>query len=386
MSSHDIDTIRTAYEEFAAHNAAAVLVRLDPEVEWVEGGRLEQHSRSVVAVECDYGAGTRLAKSAQAGLVPSRETPDEASRTVDRSGCRAGRPDPRFCTGRQCMADPRADQAGGDAVTAAAGGEQLDDLVVGERDDEHGRRGRERQVEAQMRVHTQRTEGFFGAVRRRRQTVRPEADPGEKGDQGDVLAGLPGPQVVPGRIEVLGKHTDYAGGQVLNCATDVGLVAVARPRRDAIVRVHSNGQTIELPLAVSGGIYVADFGIDGMGGGLSSLNKVCVIGPSSRSDADVDYTFAQCAVKEARVEYGGNCGNMSAAIGPFAVEEGLVASPSDGEAKVRIHNTNTGKIIVARFPVEAYPVLDGLAARLMEWPAFARMQEIEAQSIAALGL
>ena len=92
--------------------------------------------------------------------------------------------------------------------------------------------------------------------------------------------------------------------------------------------------------------------LDGMGGGLSSLNKVCVIGPPSRSDADVDYTFAQCAVQEARVEYGGNCGNMSAAVGPFAVEEGLVNRPPDGEAVVRIHNTNTGKIIVARFPVE----------------------------------
>ena len=91
--------------------------------------------------------------------------------------------------------------------------------------------------------------------------------------------------------------------------------------------------------------------LDGMGGGLSSLNKVCVVGPPSRSDADVDYTFAQCAVKEARVDYAGNCGNMSAAVGPFAVEEGLVSCPPDGEATVRIHNTNTGKIIVARFPV-----------------------------------
>ena len=91
--------------------------------------------------------------------------------------------------------------------------------------------------------------------------------------------------------------------------------------------------------------------LDGMGGGLSSLNKVCVVSPPSRDDADVDYTFAQCAVKEARVDYAGNCGNMSAAIGPFAVEEGLIAAPHDGEAVVRIHNTNTGKIIVSRFPV-----------------------------------
>lgn len=91
--------------------------------------------------------------------------------------------------------------------------------------------------------------------------------------------------------------------------------------------------------------------MDGMGGGLSSLSKVCIVGPSSRPDADVDYTFAQVAVDQALVDYGGNCGNMSSAIGPFAVEEGLVDAPRDGEAVVRIHNTNTSKIIVARFPV-----------------------------------
>lgn len=105
-------------------------------------------------------------------------------------------------------------------------------------------------------------------------------------------------------------------------------------------------------LAAMGVPDAAARNLDGMGGGLSSLNKVCVVGPPSRSDADVDYTFAQCAVTEARVDYAGNCGNMSAAIGPFAVEEGLVPCPPDGEALVRIHNTNTGKIIVARFPVE----------------------------------
>lgn len=97
--------------------------------------------------------------------------------------------------------------------------------------------------------------------------------------------------------------------------------------------------------------------LDGMGGGLSSLNKVCVVGPASRPDADVDYTFVQLGVDEALVDYGGNCGNMSSAIGPFAIEEGLIPVPQDGEAAVRIHNTNTGKIIVARFPVK-----DGMLA------------------------
>jgi 2-methylaconitate isomerase len=92
--------------------------------------------------------------------------------------------------------------------------------------------------------------------------------------------------------------------------------------------------------------------LDGMGGGLSSLSKICVIGRPSRPDADVDYTFAQIGVRDASVDYSGNCGNMSSAVGPFSLEEGLVAAPANGEAVVRIHNTNTSKIIVARFPVE----------------------------------
>lgn len=100
--------------------------------------------------------------------------------------------------------------------------------------------------------------------------------------------------------------------------------------------------------------------LDGMGGGLSSLNKVCVVGPPSRPDADVDYTFVQLGIDQPLVDYGGNCGNMSSAIGPFAIEEGLVPKPTDGEAAIRIHNTNTGKIIVARFAVQdGAPAADG---------------------------
>ena len=91
--------------------------------------------------------------------------------------------------------------------------------------------------------------------------------------------------------------------------------------------------------------------LDGMGGGVSSVSKVCVVGTPSRPDADVDYTFAQIAIDQANVDYAGNCGNMSSAIGPFAVDEGMVVRPDGNEAVVRIHNTNTGKIIVARFPV-----------------------------------
>src|SRR6202795_2278822 len=84
--------------------------------------------------------------------------------------------------------------------------------------------------------------------------------------------------------------------------------------------------------------------LDGMGGGISSLSKVCVIGPPTHPEADVDYTFAQVSVTGATVDYSGNCGNMSAAVGPFAVDEGLVSvAGAAEEATVRIHNTNTRK-------------------------------------------
>lgn len=96
--------------------------------------------------------------------------------------------------------------------------------------------------------------------------------------------------------------------------------------------------------------------MDGMGGGISSLSKVCVVGKPTHPDADVDYTFAQVSVDDTVVDYAGNCGNMSSAIGPFAVDEGLVPAPADGEAVVRIHNTNTGKVIASRFAVR-----DGVA-------------------------
>ncbi len=91
--------------------------------------------------------------------------------------------------------------------------------------------------------------------------------------------------------------------------------------------------------------------LDGMGGGLSSLSKVCVVGQTSRADADVDFTFAQVSVDTARVDYAGNCGNMVSAIGPIALDFGIIRCPGSAKASVRIHNTNTGKIIVSHFPV-----------------------------------
>jgi len=96
--------------------------------------------------------------------------------------------------------------------------------------------------------------------------------------------------------------------------------------------------------------------LNGMGGGISSLSKVCILAPSDRADADVDYTFAQVQIRDPRVDYRSNCGNMSSAVGPFAVDEGIVR-PNGDTAVVRIFNTNTKKIIRSTFPLE-----DGRAA------------------------
>ncbi|KAM0415496.1 hypothetical protein ACHAPD_006697 [Fusarium lateritium] len=90
-----------------------------------------------------------------------------------------------------------------------------------------------------------------------------------------------------------------------------------------------------------------------MGGGISSLSKVCIVGPPTHPDADVDYTFVSIGIKNKKVDYSSNCGNMSAAVGPYAVDSGLVSAPEGSEEHyvVRIHNTNTGKIINASFPI-----------------------------------
>ena len=90
--------------------------------------------------------------------------------------------------------------------------------------------------------------------------------------------------------------------------------------------------------------------LDGLGGGISSLSKACIIGPPSHPEADLDYTFAQVHVTTSLVDYTGNCGNCAAAVGPFAIDEDLVPA-IEGETIVRIHNTNTNKLIVARVPV-----------------------------------
>ena len=84
--------------------------------------------------------------------------------------------------------------------------------------------------------------------------------------------------------------------------------------------------------------------IDGMGGTVSSTSKVAVIAPSRREDADVDYTFRQVDIVIPNVDHKANCGNISSAVGPFAIDEGLVPAV-EPITVVRVFNTNTKKII-----------------------------------------
>jgi len=89
--------------------------------------------------------------------------------------------------------------------------------------------------------------------------------------------------------------------------------------------------------------------IDGLGGADPLTSKVAILSPSTRPDADIDYLFAQVVVNEARVDYGQNCGNILAGVGPYVIETGRV--PVSGDVtRVAIHMVNTGQIAVASVP------------------------------------
>jgi 2-methylaconitate cis-trans-isomerase PrpF len=85
--------------------------------------------------------------------------------------------------------------------------------------------------------------------------------------------------------------------------------------------------------------------IDGIGGADPLTSKLAIIGPPTRDDADVDYTFGQVSMTAPLVDYTGNCGNISSGVGPFAIDEGLVDAV-EPITRVRIHQTNTGSIII----------------------------------------
>jgi len=93
---------------------------------------------------------------------------------------------------------------------------------------------------------------------------------------------------------------------------------------------------------------------DGMGGATSSTSKCVIIAKASVPDHDVDYLYGQVAIEQAFVDWSGNCGNLSAAVGPFAIAQGLVDParlPRDGRATIRIWQANIGKTIIAHVPM-----------------------------------
>lgn len=108
--------------------------------------------------------------------------------------------------------------------------------------------------------------------------------------------------------------------------------------------------------AVRDAVLLAAYGspdvrqIDGIGGADPLTSKAIIVSRSARTDCDVEYTFAQIAIDKAEVSYGGNCGNMLAAVGPYAIDEGLVEAV-EPTTHVRIFNRNTGTRIVAEVPV-----------------------------------
>lgn len=94
--------------------------------------------------------------------------------------------------------------------------------------------------------------------------------------------------------------------------------------------------------------------IDGMGGATSSTSKAVIVSASSRPDHDVEYLFGQVSIDSAFVDWSGNCGNLSAAVGPFAIANGLLPPdrvPANGVCTVRIWQANIGKTIVAHVPM-----------------------------------
>ena len=96
--------------------------------------------------------------------------------------------------------------------------------------------------------------------------------------------------------------------------------------------------------------------IDGLGGADVLTSKLAIIGPSSREDADVDYTFGQVSFVEPKIDYKSNCGNISAGVAPFAINNGIVKAV-EPYTTVRIHQVNTDTIINAKVEVR-----DGKAA------------------------
>lgn len=128
----------------------------------------------------------------------------------------------------------------------------------------------------------------------------------------------------------------HRGGTSKGIFVKANELPVQPEKRDAVIR------------AIFGSPDVRQ--IDGLGGADVLTSKLAIIGPPTRPDADVDYTFAQVSFETDKVDFKGNCGNISAAVGPYAIDEGMIEI-REPVTTVRIHQTNTKSIIIAEVPV-----------------------------------
>jgi probable AcnD-accessory protein PrpF len=97
---------------------------------------------------------------------------------------------------------------------------------------------------------------------------------------------------------------------------------------------------------------------DGMGAATSSTSKIVILSKSERPDCDIDYLFGQVAIDAPVIDWSGNCGNLTTAVGPFAISEGMIAAPANGEATVRIWQANIGKRIISHVPMKDGAVVE----------------------------
>ena len=127
-------------------------------------------------------------------------------------------------------------------------------------------------------------------------------------------------------------------------------------------RLHDLPEAAQVPGAARDALLMRVIGspdpyakqIDGMGGATSSTSKTVIVSKSSQPDHDLDYLFGQVSIDTAFVDWSGNCGNLSAAVGPFGIAAGLVDPsrvPENGRATIRIWQANIGKTIIAHVPI-----------------------------------
>jgi probable AcnD-accessory protein PrpF len=118
------------------------------------------------------------------------------------------------------------------------------------------------------------------------------------------------------------------------------------------------GQRDRILLRVIGSPDPYEKQIDGMGSATSSTSKVVLIGPSSRDDCDVDYLFGQVSIDKPVIDWSGNCGNLTSAVGPYAIAQGLLKAARDGTAVVRIWQANIQKRIISHVPMKDGEVVE----------------------------